>query len=186
MQKLQHAAFGLLFLLVLMTFLQLMPAWHDTLTYQSQTALSQGWPLLTAHFVHLNWTHALFNYLALLIIVIVWQHQLTARWLINAVVLSGATIGLLLIPFDVQFVGSSGVIHGVLLYCLIKDAQQRKWMWLVVVALLAKVIAELSGWRPAHFIGDDVAYIHAAGLISAAVLLLFERRRIRDAVTEKT
>ena len=186
MQKFQHAFFGLLLLLVVMVFLQLMPQWHAMLTYQSDTALNEGWPLISAHFVHLNWLHALFNYGALIVIVIIWRERLGARWLINATLLSGVSISLLLLPFGIQFVGLSGVIHGLLLYCLIKDARQTSWLWGVVALLLTKVIAELSGWRPDHFVGDDVAYIHTAGLVSALVLLKLERRRLSDAVPGKS
>lgn len=185
MQKLEHSLFGLLLVIIAMTILQLNPIWHDMLTYNSANALTEGWPLITAHFVHLDWSHALFNYLALGVIVLIWRDRFNSRWLINALCISGVTISLLLLPFDVQFVGLSGVIHGLLLYCLVRDAQQRRWLWLVVVLLLGKVIAELSGWRPAHFVGDDVALIHAAGLVSAGVLLLLERRRLRDAVPKQ-
>ena len=85
----------------------------------------------------------------------------------------------------VQFVGLSGVIHGLLLYCMVRDVKQHRWLWGVSVLLVIKVIAELLGWRPAHFVGDDVALIHAAGLLSAVVLLKLERRRLSDAVPHK-
>lgn len=184
MEKLQHGVFALILAVIVMAFLQLMPQWHDALTFHSESALSQGWPLISAHFIHLDWTHALFNYLALAVIVAIWHRHLSSRWLLNAMLLSAVTISLLLLFFEVQFVGLSGVIHGLLLYCLIRDAKQHRWMWLLVVAVLAKVVAELLGWRPAHFVGDDVALIHAAGLISALVLLKLERRRLSDAVPE--
>lgn len=185
MQKLEHSVFGLILLVIIMVVLQLNPQWHQALTYNSDTAISQGWPLIAAHLLHLDWWHALFNYLALAVIVVIWRDLLSSRWLINATLLSGVTISLLLLPFEVQFVGLSGVIHGLLLYCMVRDAKQHRWLWGVSVLLVIKVIAELLGWRPAHFVGDDVALIHAAGLISAAVLLKLERRRLSDAVPHK-
>ncbi|WP_404402707.1 rhombosortase [Idiomarina seosinensis] len=186
MQKLQHYSVGLILTLTFMTLLQFMPDWHLSLTYRSSDALTQGWPLLSAHFVHLNWPHALFNFAGLTLIVLIWRHLFTSRWLINAVLISAVSTSLLLLllPQDIQFVGLSGVLHGLLMYCLIKDSRQQRWLLIVAAALVIKVIAELSGWRPAHFVGDDVAYIHAAGLLSSLLLLKLEQRRISDAVPE--
>ena len=186
MQKLQHYTVGLAALLIVMAVFQAMPQWHSTLTFNSEQVMSQGWPLLTAHLLHLDWTHALFNALGLLVIVVAWRHLFSARWLINAVMLSAVTTSLLLwlLPWEVQFVGLSGVLHGLLMYALLKDVKQHRWLWIVVVALLAKVVAELLGWRPDHFVGPDVAYIHAAGLISSLVLLKLEQRRLSYAAPD--
>ncbi|MGM0481439.1 MAG: rhombosortase [Pseudomonadota bacterium] len=169
-----------------MAVLQLVPEWHAGLTYHSSRAFTEGWPLLTAHFVHLSWSHALFNFAGLLVIVLVWRHLFTTRWLINAVLISAVctSLLLLLLPWDIQFVGLSGVLHGLLLYGLLKDSRQQRWLLLAVAALVIKVIAELLGWQPAHFVGNDVAYIHAAGLLSGLVLLKLEQRRVSDAVPD--
>ena len=151
---------GLILVLLLSVFLQLMPHWHATLSFNSSTVMSEGWPLITTHFIHLDWWHAL--------------------------LLSGTatTVLLWLAPLNLSFVGLSGVLHGLLAYCLIKDIRSgKKWMWLILIALVAKVIAELLGWRPTHFVGEHVSYIHAAGLVSSLLLYKLERRRISDAVS---
>ena len=71
-------------------------------------------------------------------------------------------------------------------YCLIKDIKAgKKWMWLIVIALIGKVVVELLGWQPDHFVGQHVSVIHAAGLLTALLLYKLERRRISDAVPHK-
>ncbi|MAL84313.1 MULTISPECIES: rhombosortase [Idiomarina] len=177
---------GLILVLLLSVFLQLMPHWHATLSFNSSTVMSEGWPLITTHFIHLDWWHALFNFIGLTLIVLIWREYWTTRWLINALLLSGTATALLLwlAPLNLSFVGLSGVLHGLLAYCLIKDIRSgKKWMWLILIALVAKVIAELLGWRPTHFVGEHVSYIHAAGLVSSLLLYKLERRRISDAVS---
>lgn len=183
MQKLQHYTVGLLVIIAGMTVIQLNPQWHNLLAYNSSTVLSEGWPLITGHLVHLSFSHLLFNALALVVIVIVWRELFTTRWLINALLISAASVSLLLLllPWTIEFVGLSAVLHGLLMYALLRDVKQHKWLWLVVAGLLAKVIAELLGWRPDHFVGPAVSYAHAAGLLSSLVLLKLEQRRLRDA-----
>lgn len=188
MNKFNHYGVGLAVVLVLSTLLQLMPQWHDALVFHSAHVMSEGWPLITAHFIHLNGWHAAFNLAGLVLIVLVWRKLWTARWLFNALLLSAASTSVLLwlLPFELSFVGLSGVLHGLLVYCLIKDIKAgNRWMWLILVAVIAKVAAELMGWHPEHFVGDHVGYIHAAGLLSALLVYKLERRRISDAVPHR-
>ncbi|MGM0525548.1 MAG: rhombosortase [Pseudomonadota bacterium] len=186
MKNIQHYLVALILSLAVMAFLQLMPEWHDSLAFNSDNALSEGWPLVAAHFIHLDWSHALFNFAALAVIVLVWRQFFTTRWLINALLLSAVTTSLLLLllPWEIEFVGLSAVLHGLLMYCVLKYVKQNRWVLILGVAVIGKVVAELLGWRPTHFIGDHVAYIHAAGLLSSLVLLKLERRRVSDAVPE--
>ncbi|RUO72887.1 rhombosortase [Idiomarina ramblicola] len=176
---------GLVLVLMFSAFLQLMPEWHPLLTFNSDNVMAEGWPLITAHFIHLDWWHALFNFIGLALIVLIWREFWTTRWLVNALLISGVltSVVLWIIPIELTFVGLSGVLHGLLGYCLIKDIRSgKKWMWLILVALVTKVIIELLGWQPDHFVGEHVSYIHAAGLLSSLVLYKLERRRLSDAV----
>ena len=176
---------GLALVLILSIFLQLMPQWHSLLTFNSETVMAEGWPLISAHFIHLDWWHALFNFIVLALIVLIWREYWSTRWLINALLISGVATSLMLwiMPVNLSFVGLSGVLHGLLAYCLIKDIRAgKKWMLLILIALVAKVVAELLGWQPDHFVGEHVSYIHAAGLVSSLLLYKLERRRISDAV----
>ncbi|MDV6315249.1 rhombosortase [Idiomarina sp. HP20-50] len=176
---------GLILVLMLSVFLQLMTEWHSLLTFNSNSVMQEGWPLITTHFIHLDWWHAFFNYSGLALIVVIWREYWSARWLANALLISGVATSVILwaIPVNLSFVGLSGVLHGLLGYCLIKDIRSgRKWMWLILAALVAKVVSELLGWQPDHFVGQHVSYIHAAGLVSSLLLYKLERRRISDAV----
>jgi len=185
MEKLNRYWVGIALILFFSAALQLMPAWHPMLTFDSETVMKEGWPLISAHFIHLDWWHALFNFIGLALIVIIWREYWTTRWLVNALLISGVTTSVILwiIPVNLSFVGLSGVLHGLLGYCLIKDIRSgKKWMWLILAALTGKVVAELLGWHPEHFVGEHVPYIHAAGLVSSLLLYKLERRRISDAV----
>ncbi len=176
---------GLILVLILSIVLQLMPQWHSLLTFNSETVMAEGWPLISTHFIHLDWWHALFNFIGLTLIVFIWREYWSTRWLINALLISGVATSLILwmIPVNLSFVGLSSVLHGLLAYCLIKDIRSgKKWMWLTLIALVVKVVAELLGWHPDHFVGEHVSYIHAAGLVSSLLLYKLERRRISDAV----
>lgn len=176
---------GLILILLISALLQLMVDWHTLLTFDSKSVMQEGWPLITTHFIHLDWWHAMSNYVGLALIVVIWREYWTTRWLINALLISGVTTSVILwaIPVNLSFVGLSGVLHGLLGYCLIKDIRSgRKWMWLIMAALVTKVAAELLGWQPDHFVGAYVSYIHAAGLVSSLLLYKLERRRISDAV----
>lgn len=179
---------GLVLVLGISCVLQLLPQWHQQLSFHSETVMSQGWPLITTHFIHLNWTHALFNLAGLTLIVVIWREYWNTRWLVNALLLSSAATSLILwlLPITIIFVGLSGVLHGLLGYCLIKDIKAgKKWMWLILIALIGKVMVELLGWQPDHFVGQHVSYIHAAGLLTALLLYKLERRRLSDAVPYK-
>lgn len=75
----------------------------------------QYWRLLTAHLVHLGWSHAVLNLVALGLIVAAFRPLLGwGRWVFVAVV-SAAAIDLGLwfsTPTVVWYVGLSGVLHG--------------------------------------------------------------------------
>jgi rhomboid family GlyGly-CTERM serine protease len=122
----------------------------------------QWWRLLSAHVVHLSVRHALLNCLGLVLLWVLFLRDYTPRrWL--AVVLAAALAidaGLWLCDSTVLwYVGSSGVLHGVMAAGAL--AQLRR--------------GELTGWLLAGLLIAKLAYEHSVGALplsgSAAVVV---------------
>lgn len=78
---------------------------------------AQFWRLLTAHFVHLGWSHFLLNAIGLILVWFIYGGVFkVSQWLLVIVVSSlGISIGLLWFdPAVVWYVGLSGVLHALL------------------------------------------------------------------------
>ncbi|RUO58422.1 rhombosortase [Idiomarina fontislapidosi] len=185
-QSLTSGAMAAALLILVSAVIQWLP-YHDVLTYNSAALSERIWSLISAPLVHLDWNHWLFNMAGLALIVGIFNEQFDMRQLFNNYLLISVFSGglLWLWPETVQYVGLSGVLHGLLLVCLINVALKQPWYAVVIVVVLGKVIAELMGFRPAHFVGPDVALIHAAGIIAGALTWFLQRRRIADAVRRK-
>ena len=79
-------------ILILSIFLQLMPQWHSLLTFNSETVMAEGWPLISAHFIHLDWWHALFNFIGLALIVQKEMAQIALLYDLPSAAEIGATV----------------------------------------------------------------------------------------------
>ncbi len=99
--------------------LVLLHAWASpsvlaALEYRADLVRTQPWRVFSAHFVHLNWVHVLVNAAAWVVVVRLYDKELTARRQLWAVVLAALAIGcaLPLLWADIyHYRGFSGVLH---------------------------------------------------------------------------
>ena len=94
--------------------LHFFPAAGSVLQYERAHLFDQPWRALTAHWVHINWPHALINAAALVVVARLFAEDLTARRQMIVVIASGLAIGLglaALWPSIVWYRGLSGTVH---------------------------------------------------------------------------
>ncbi|MAF75568.1 MAG: rhombosortase [Idiomarinaceae bacterium] len=185
-QSLTSGAMAAALIICISAIIQWLPG-HDLLAFNSAELSDRIWSLVTAPLLHLGWNHWLFNMAGLALVVGIFNDQFDMRQLFNNYLLISVISGglLWLWPETIEYVGLSGVLHGLLLVCLINATLKQPWYLAVIVVLLGKVIAELAGFRPDHFVGPDVALIHAAGMIAGGVTWFLQRRRLADAVNRQ-
>lgn len=107
----------------------------------------EGYRILSAHFVHLNHDHVVWNLLGLLVLAFVLLDILQARGLILASVVSSLCIGFGLLWFSPDlhgYAGLSGVTHGLFAWGGLRLVQvgRRSYGGLVLAALCAKLFWE--------------------------------------------
>lgn len=98
----------------LLLLLQAAPGVPAVLEYRRQALPTEPWRLLTAHVVHVNWTHALVNVGAWLALALLFERSLDARRQLLCLVLSGLSIAFALAwlyPSVTWYRGASGVLH---------------------------------------------------------------------------
>lgn len=98
----------------LVLLLQAAPGVHAVLEYRRQALPTEPWRLLTAHLVHVNWTHALVNAGAWLALALLFERSLGARRQLLCLVLGGLWIAFALawlFPSVAWYRGASGVLH---------------------------------------------------------------------------
>jgi rhomboid family GlyGly-CTERM serine protease len=149
-----------------------------------RTALAQGqwWRLLTAHLVHLDLRHALLNCVGLLLMWALFARDYSPRqWVL---VLLGAALaidaGLWLGDSTVLwYVGSSGVLHGVMAagaLAHIRRGERDGWI-LASILVLKLVYEQRVGALP--FSGSDPVVVdaHLYGVLGGSVAAAFLRPR---------
>jgi rhomboid family GlyGly-CTERM serine protease len=154
------------------------------LRYQrSAIAAGEWWRLLTGHFVHLGLEHAVLNGLGLALMWALFARDYSPRaWLvILAGTLAGVDLGLWLRDSTVEwYVGSSGVLHGVLAAGALAHLRRRELDgWIIAVFLVLKLTYEqLVGALPLTQGGAVVVDAHlfgALGGLAAAAPLKVRR-----------
>ncbi len=176
---------GLLILIALLAVLVDADGIHSMLRYQ-RTAVLEGewWRLVSAHVVHLNAGHALWNGIGLLIIGVWWDRQVQGRgwWLVFAVSALGTGFGLLLCsPAIAWYVGLSGVLHG--LFCNLAlrlagagDVVARGVLVLIIFKLL---LEQITGPLPGTALasgGPVVVDAHLYGALAGIIAALAQTR----------
>lgn len=175
-------------LLLLSLALQATPEDLQAMLRYERSAIEAGewWRLLTAHLVHLNWTHFTLNMLGLLLLVALFLRELTGKVLLMALICGAlmVSLGLLLFSPEVEwYVGMSGMLHGLLAACLIRTIPHAPRLGLVLLALLVGklLVEQVTGAPSSAIIGESiqvigVAHIYGAlgGAVIGAVALLAE------------
>jgi rhomboid family GlyGly-CTERM serine protease len=94
--------------------LQSMPEGPPALEYRRAALPTEPWRLLTGHLVHVNWTHALVNAGAWLVLAWLFAPQLDTRRQLSSLALGAAFISLALAgwhPSIEWYRGASGALH---------------------------------------------------------------------------
>lgn len=180
----KHAMLGAVTLLLLQAATPL----HPAMEYRHAVLAAEPWRALTAHLVHINWTHALINAAAWFVVVRLFAPELKAwrQWLVLVVSALAITLVLALLhPTIAWYRGFSGVLHGVffagatcwLLATLRGRGTDVAALWLPAVLVLGgwvKVLLEQPGGSLtpyADWLGaGTVPQAHLAGAVTGTVL----------------
>jgi rhomboid family GlyGly-CTERM serine protease len=145
-------------------------------------ALGEWWRLATAHLVHLDLRHALLNALGLVLMWALFARDYSPKaWL--AIVLgamTGIDAGLWLVASTVQwYVGSSGVLHGIMAagaLAHVRTGERGGW---ALVALLALKLAYEHWVGALPLSGSDAVVVdaHLYGVLGGAAVAVFLKPR---------
>jgi rhomboid family GlyGly-CTERM serine protease len=147
-------------------------------------AAGQWWRLLSAHVIHLGFEHALLDMAGLALMWALFARDYSASawvWILGLSVV-GVDAGLWLLSSTTQwYVGSSGVLHGVLAagaYAHLRARQPDGWI--LALFLIGKLVYEQSaGALPLTAGGAVIVDAHlygaTAGALAAALLRAFAK-----------
>lgn len=183
----------------LILLLQAVPTAPPLLEYRRAALLSEPWRLLTGHFVHVNWTHALVNAGAWLLLARLFAPQLDARRQLLSLLLGAAVISLALAawhPSVAWYRGASGALHALFFAgataAIVRAVRARSRRSAgVPLALLAggwlKVALEQPGGSATPYAewlaAATVPQAHLLGAVAGMLLgLLFATRQARDEI----
>jgi rhomboid family GlyGly-CTERM serine protease len=144
-------------LVALFLILSLWPAATELLRYQREL-IGQGelWRVFTAHFVHLNLSHALLNSAGTLMLALLLPRELPVRdwWVITLTAPFVISAGLWLKqPELVGYVGFSGVLHGLLYFAVIRLLPQTPLLaTLVLLMLVSRQIWEQTAYYDPYYL----------------------------------
>lgn len=146
--RLSPALLAALAAAALILLLQAMPGIIPALEYRRTALPSQPWRLLSGHLVHLNWTHALVNAGAWLVLARLFMPQLDAKRQLLSVALGAASVSLGLAvgyPAIEWYRGASGALHALFFtgatVALAASMRQRSWP-----AALPPLLLVAGGW----------------------------------------
>jgi rhomboid family GlyGly-CTERM serine protease len=140
---------------LLLVVLQLAAPWHAVLEYRAEVVGLQPWRLLTAHFVHVNWTHLVINAAAWFVVARLYAPELPPRSQLLLITLSSLAISVALAwlhPGIVWYRGFSGVLHALFfaggtrwLLDVLRDPAERnlRGLWLPLLLLVGGAIKVL-------------------------------------------
>ena len=156
-------------------------------------AAGQVWRLVTCHLVHLNIWHVLMNLTGFLMCGFFFSDLLTRRLLWLWFGVESLVVGLAFYFIDTHlhwYVGLSGILHGLLILCLIIGWRGNPWLHSVVLAL---IIGRLTWEQTPGYNVDYLRHVingrvyvnaHLYGSITGAViggLVCLQRTRKRKA-----
>ena len=143
-------------------------------------AAGQWWRLLTAHVIHLGYEHALLDVagLALMWVLFASDYRWRGWLLIIGLSVVGVDAGLWLLSTTTQwYVGSSGVLHGVLAAGTAAHLKARQADgWVLAAFLVGKLLYEQSlGALPLTAGGAVIVDAHLYGAVGGALAALLLR-----------
>ena len=139
----------------------------------------EWWRLLTGHFIHLSWSHLIFNLTGLWFLILLFYQIVNPVLLFTSVLLLslGTSLSLMFFSPDVVwYLGLSGMLHGLYLMGAIAGYRNRPWPSIILlVAILVKLLWEQL-YADAHAmeltIGGKVIYdAHLYGAITGLGLI---------------
>lgn len=123
-------------------------SWGDALEFRRAAAATEPWRLLTGHFVHLGFLHALLNCVALVLLTRLFADRLSPRAFLG--ILAGAPVVislmfLVVLPDLLWYRGLSGVLHALFFAgCVAWIATTAgRLRWLPVAALIGGTVKVL-------------------------------------------
>lgn len=160
------------------------------LTLSEDNLLTQPWRIFTTHLVHLNDQHLWVNVAALMLIAILLRDYVRGRLLMNVMMISalGASLVPILLTQDYDFVGLSGVLHGIFVYVGVSTLRTQRPLG---VAILTVMVIKLGvdmvlAVDESFWLGAQVAYLcHVGGAIGGALAVTGLRRKPIDIVKQK-
>lgn len=178
-----HSSHVLWFVLFSGSFLLQAFDWVESWRFNREL-VSQGdvWLLLSGHIAHLNWSHWMLNMAGLAIVAFFFSTHATCRQWTIVVVVSSCVIsaGLWwLLPEIKNYVGLSGVLHGLFLYGALREIRfYPRSGYVLLIALIFKLAWEFfNGALPGS---EDMAggrvltEAHLLGAIGGISVWLFE------------
>ncbi len=123
------------------------------------------WRLLTAHAVHLNWTHWLMNNLGFLLLVAITRVNWRFTFWIKVIVIHSLVISVALLVFNESlkwYVGFSGVLYGLFILAGLLTLKKDKLISLLILGIIiTKILAE-------QFLGSEIS---TQALLGAPVIV---------------
>ena len=156
--------------------------------YQRNLILDgEVWRLITAHLVHLTWSHMLLNLAGLLLIWLLFgNYYANKTWLVIVLISCvGPGIGLLLFdPNLIWYVGLSGMLHGLFVAgCVAEIKLKQRGGWVLLAVICSKLTWEqfygpLPGSAEAAG-GDVIVDAHLYGALSGILSLFLNLKNAR-------
>ena len=151
-------------------------------------AIAQGewWRLLSAHFVHLGWAHALLNSGGLLLVAWMQPKGAAWRWWVFYLITALCISIVMYMKGEVStYVGASGVLHGLLILAAFFSCWLETWRRALIVVLIStKLVWEQSPWYEDTGVGEmiggyvvvDAHFLGGVAGILVMVLVLVKNR----------
>ena len=156
-------------------------SWASALQFESR-GIEAGdyYRLMSGHFVHLGWVHALLNAVALMTIGWVFAESFTVRTWLTTVLICCAFIswGLLTLTDISWYRGFSGVLHGLFVVGALTSGSLLFWRVPLMSGLLCKLVFDLywgdgdQGSTVALIGGNVVEAAHWLGALAGGVIAL--------------
>ncbi len=148
--------------------------------YYNQQAIVNGefWRLFSAHFVHSDTAHLLWNLAALMILSLLLERDKQ-----RLLLLSSITAGIISIDYYlwfnnagiINYAGFSGVLNTLLVVTLFQQLQKNAYLVILIYfASLAKIIVEIASQQAifTHISWQAIPQVHLIGFITGTVVVI--------------